>query len=106
MFPSLIRYLACINCRADEPTFEVIAFETESIPKEMLANAPTGFEDDHEVINGILRCKRCQAAYPILNRIPILLPKDRRKTHIKKEKEILSQYRDQIPLESQPFLDL
>ncbi len=106
MFPSLIRFLACLNCKPSMPTFKVIAFETEPIPKEILEKAPEGFDDDHEIIHGILKCTRCHAAYPILNRIPILLPKDRRKTHIKREKEILSQYLDQIPDESRDFLDL
>ncbi len=106
MFPSLIRFLACLNCKSDEPTFEAIAFETEPLPKEMLEKAPPGFDDDFEIIHGILKCKRCHAAYPILNRIPILLPKEQRMKHIKKEKEILSMYFNRIPEESRTFLDL
>lgn len=106
MFPSLVNFLACIHCRSDEPTLTIIAFEKEPVPEQVIEKAPEGFDDDHEIIHGILTCTKCHAAYPILNRIPILLPKERRKSHIKREKEILSQYLDKIPEESRPFLDL
>jgi len=50
--------------------------------------------NDEEVIEGVLRCLRCNRIYPIVEGIPILLQEELRDKEI--EQEFMERWKDEI----------